>query len=93
MDKEQRERIALFRFSLIAEFVNRKDMAWGERQQLLKRITDKEWEIPGSGKTRIGRATVLRWLARYQHSARSGESAEAAPGGFRTGAAQGGSGT
>jgi putative transposase len=68
MEELQRERIALFRFSLIAEFVNRKDMAWGERQRLLKRITDKEWEIPGSGKTRIGRATVLRWLGRYQHS-------------------------
>ena len=68
MEEHQRERIALFRFSLIAEFVNRKDMGWGERQALLERIGAKEWEIPGTGRSRIGRTTILRWLNRYQHS-------------------------
>ncbi len=68
MDEALRERIALFRFSLIAEFVNRKDLGRGERRKMLEQIAAKEWEIPGTGRSRIGRTTILRWLSRYQRS-------------------------
>ncbi len=68
VEEHLRQRIALFRFSLIAEFVNRKELGWGERQAMLERLSGKEWDIPGSGRSRIGRTTILRWLNRYQRS-------------------------
>jgi len=37
----------------------------GEREALIRQITDKEWIIPGSPRTRVARSTMLKWLAGY----------------------------
>jgi len=73
MDKERAERIALFRFGVIAPLVDRR-LSRGEQEQILEEITRGTWQIPGSTRTTIGRSTVLKWLTGYR---RSGENIEA----------------
>ena len=65
MDEQQRERIALFRFGAIAELVNG-PLAPGEKEKLLARLTQKEWTIPGTSRTTLGRATLRDWAAAYR---------------------------
>jgi transposase InsO family protein len=65
-DRIHREKVALFRFGLISPLVSRTNISRGERERMVREITEKEWEIPGSGRSRIGRSTLLRWLRDYQ---------------------------
>ena len=65
MDETQREQIALFRHSVIAELISR-PLAPREKEKLLCAITEKTWTIPGSERTRVGRSTVRDWLELYQ---------------------------
>jgi len=65
MDETQRERIALFRFGAIAELVNG-PLAPGEKEKLLTRLTQKQWSIPGTSRTTLGRATLRDWAAAYR---------------------------
>ncbi len=67
MEKELAERIALFRFGVIAPLVDRR-LSRGEQQRVLEEITTGTWEIPGSTRTTLGRSTVLKWLTRYRRS-------------------------
>lgn len=71
-----REDISLFRFGLISGLVGRKNMSWGEREEILKAITEKEWDIPGTGRSAVSRSTVLRWLSLYEGSGRNVQSLE-----------------
>jgi putative transposase len=73
MEEELREKIALFRFGVIAPLVGR-HLDRGGRERILRQIISSRWQIPGSSRTAIGRSTVLKWLSRYQ---RSGEDIEA----------------
>jgi len=66
MNEELREQIALFRFGVITPLINRKGLGWGERERLLQQIITKEWQIPGTARTSIGRATVRRWISCYE---------------------------
>jgi len=68
MDKEQREKIALFRFGVISDLVARKALSWGEREEMIQRLVSKRWEIPGTPRSCISRSTVLHWLALYEQS-------------------------
>jgi len=65
MDKEKREKIALFRFGVISRLLWVKE---DERQKeaLLREITSTTWEIPFSRRTALGRSTVLDWLKKYR---------------------------
>lgn len=65
MDEQQRERIALFRFGAIAELVNG-PLAPGEKETLLQRLSQKQWTIPGTSRTTLGRATLRDWAAAYR---------------------------
>lgn len=67
MDKELAERIALFRFGVIAPLVDRR-LSRGEQQRILEELTRGTWQIPGSTRTTLGRSTVLKWLTRYRRS-------------------------
>jgi transposase InsO family protein len=73
MDEKLREEIALFRFAVITPLVSQRSQGRGRREELLRQITSARWQIPGSPRSSIGRATVLRWLADYL---RSGEDIE-----------------
>lgn len=65
MDETQREKIALFRYGVIAELIGRTP-APREKEKLLCAIAAKEWSVPGSRRTRIGRTTVRDWIELYQ---------------------------
>jgi putative transposase len=65
MDEDLREKIALFRYGVIAELVGRPP-APREKEKLLCAIAEKEWSMPGSRRSRIGRTTVRDWIVLYQ---------------------------
>ena len=66
MNEELKEQVALFRFGVIAPLINRKGLGWGEREQLVRNIISKQWQIPGTVRTSIGRATVRRWISLHE---------------------------
>lgn len=68
MDKELREKIALFRYGLISTLVNQKGMSRGEQELGIRRISEQRWMVPGTTRTAIGRSTILRWISLYQKS-------------------------
>ncbi len=65
MDETLREKIALFRYGVIAELIGRTP-APREKEKLLCAIAAREWSVPGSRRTRIGRSTVRDWIELYQ---------------------------
>ena len=71
MDREKKEKIAVFRFGVIFPLVER-DLHeyWGEKERILKDLAAKEWQIPYSRRTYISRATILNWLRRYEQGGR-----------------------
>lgn len=79
MDRELRQQIAVFRFGVIADLVNRKGASRGEQEARLRELERREWQIPGTSRTRLTRATVLRWTALYERSGGSLESLEPQP--------------
>ena len=78
MEKELAERIALFRFGVIAPLVDR-HLSRGERERILGEITGGVWQIPGSSRTAVARSTVLKWVAAYRRSAGDIRSLEPRP--------------
>jgi transposase InsO family protein len=64
----------LFRFAVITPLVSQRHLGRGEREALIREITRKEWDIPGSPRSSIGRSTVLKWLAGYLRSGQDIES-------------------
>lgn len=68
MEKELREKIALFRFGLISSLVNQKGLSRGEQELRIRQLACQSWNIPGSPRTSIARSTILRWLGMYQRS-------------------------
>jgi transposase InsO family protein len=67
MRHEQKEKIAIFRFGVIFPLVEcRTKGIWGEKERILRELTEREWEIPFSKRTFISRATILNWLSRYR---------------------------
>lgn len=65
MTEEQKKEVAVFRYGLIAEFVGATHLERGEREALLKEKCARKWQIPYSGRTRISRSTLIRWISRY----------------------------
>ena len=70
MDEEKKKRIAEFRFGVIADLIGHRKLSWGERGRLLEEKASQHWEIPFSSRTRIGEATILDWIRRYERSGR-----------------------
>ena len=71
MDEEQKKRIALFRFGIITPLIGSKKQGWGYQKKLLHEICEKQWDIPGSGRSNISKSTVFNWLSRYEKSGNS----------------------
>ncbi len=65
MTEEQKKEVATFRFGVIHELVNTKELSRGERERLIREKCERRWNIPFSGRTRIGRTTILRWARLY----------------------------
>ncbi len=74
MTEEQKRDIAVFRFSVIHDFVGSYRLAYGEQERLLQEKCGRKWQIPHSGRTHISRGSILRWVRRYRESSNSLES-------------------
>jgi transposase InsO family protein len=74
MTREEREKVAAFRFSVIYPLLDLSREKWGVQKKILEELSDKEWRIPFSPRTRISKATILSWLSRYEKSGRQIES-------------------
>jgi transposase InsO family protein len=70
MTEEQKKEVAVFRYGLIAEFVGATRLDRGEREVLLKEKCARKWQIPYSGRTRVSRSTLIRWIGRYLEDGR-----------------------
>ena len=70
MEKEKKMQIATFRFGVISDFVGGARLSRGERERLLGEKSERSWDIPHSGRTRISRTTIQDWVRRYERGGR-----------------------
>lgn len=68
MTEDQKKQVAVFRFSVIHEFVGTAVLDYGEQQRLLGQKCARKWAIPFSGRSRISRTTILSWVKCYRAS-------------------------
>ncbi|OGP40537.1 MAG: hypothetical protein A2324_13070 [Candidatus Raymondbacteria bacterium RIFOXYB2_FULL_49_35] len=68
MTEEQKQRVAVFRFGIIHEFLDAVRLDHGEQEELLRRKCARSWDIPSSSRSSIGRSTILRWVHQYKAS-------------------------
>jgi len=66
MDKESKERIALFRYGVISEFVSGRDFVRGEKERLMAEKCRQKWNIPSSLRTRISKSVLKSWIKAYR---------------------------
>jgi putative transposase len=66
MDEEKKKQIAVFRFGVISDFVNRSSMVRGEQERLLREKCERQWHIPFSTRTRLASSTILSWIRHYK---------------------------
>lgn len=62
--KQRQEEIALFRYQVIAEVVAEHNGS--VRQRLMAEITRRQYDIPYSSRTTIGKRTLQRWVKDYE---------------------------
>ena len=53
MTEEQQKEVATFRFGVIHELVNTKELSRGEQERLIRNKCARRWSIPFSNRTRI----------------------------------------
>jgi len=68
MTEDEKMQVAVFRFSVIGDFVNGMQMTRAEKRQLLRDKCARKWPIPFSVKTRITKSTLRRWIRLYRNS-------------------------
>ena len=69
MTENEKQKVAIFRFSVIHEFVGGAKLSRKEKRRLLKEKCARKWDIPFSDRTRISRSAILRWIRLYNDSA------------------------
>ena len=68
MTEDEKMQVAVFRFGVISDFVNGIRMSRAERRRLMGEKCARKWPIPFSGKTRITKGTIRRWIRLYRDS-------------------------
>jgi len=68
MDENVKIAKAVFRYSVISDLVNAKNLDRGEQERLINEKCARKWAIPFSEKTSIGRTSILRWINLYTSS-------------------------
>jgi transposase InsO family protein len=79
MEEHKKQKIALFRYGIIAELTGLRQTQRGEREKLISELVSRSWEIPFSGRSFIGRSTLRQWIKRYQDSGGKLESLQPSP--------------
>jgi transposase InsO family protein len=65
MDEEHKKQMAVFRFGAIADLVGGVKLERGEREHLIREKCERKWVIPYSGRSRLTRTTIRRWIRKY----------------------------
>jgi putative transposase len=65
MTEKQKMAVAVFRYGIIADFVGATRLNQGEQEKLLQDKCARKWQIPYSGRSRLSRSTILRWVRFY----------------------------
>lgn len=69
MAADKNKQIALFRYGIISDLINRKQQfKYGEKEKLLRINLDCTWQIPHSQKTTISWGIIYHWIDRYKES-------------------------
>ena len=69
MIADKNKQIALFRYGIISDLINRKQrLKYGEKEKLLRVISNCTWKIPHSKKTTVSRGIIYHWIDRYKSS-------------------------
>ncbi len=68
MTEDEKIQVAVFRFSVISDFIHAPSMSRQEKSRLLREKCSRKWQIPFSEKTRISRGTLRRWIRLYKQS-------------------------
>ena len=68
MTEDEKMQVAVFRFSVISDFVTGLEMSRVEKRRLTQEKCARKWQIPFSEKTRISRGTIQRWCRVYRNS-------------------------
>lgn len=66
MDEDKKKEVGTFRFGVIHDFISVPKLDQGEQERLLREKCQRKWRIPYSGRTRLTRSTILRWIKRYK---------------------------
>ena len=74
MDEKQKIDMAVFRYSVIHDFVGGITLEYGQKQRLVQEKCARKWAIPFSEKTSISPSTLLRWIQLYKDSGQKLES-------------------
>lgn len=59
-------KVATFRFGVIADFVTGTKLAYGEKERLLTEKAARVYDVPGTERSRVTRATMLAWSTLYR---------------------------
>jgi putative transposase len=68
MTEDEKMQVAVFRFSVISDFIHAPSMSRQEKRRLLGEKCSRKWQIPFSEKTRISKGTIRRWIRLYKES-------------------------
>ena len=66
MELEQKQKIALFRFGVIAELASRSDLRRGEREKIIAKLSRQNWKTPWGEEKQLSRSTIRAWLQCYR---------------------------
>jgi transposase InsO family protein len=69
---KQIDPIALFRLSVLGPLVSRGDLARGELQRLIRELAQREYDIPGSRRQRLGEKTIQNWYYTWRREGIAG---------------------
>jgi putative transposase len=67
MTEDEKIQVAVFRFSIIGDFVTGAQMSRREKRRLMRDKCARKWQIPFSEKTRISRGTIQLWRRLYRN--------------------------
>jgi len=68
MTEDEKVQLAIFRFSVISDFVNGSQIDRKEKQRLVQQKCARKWNIPFSTRTSISESTLYRWIRLYKNS-------------------------
>lgn len=68
MIEDEKMQVAVFRFSVISDFIHSPSMSRQEKSRLLQEKCSRKWQIPFSEKTRISKNSIRRWIRVYKEN-------------------------